>query len=120
MNIQQAAVDAQKLIWGVQNALTRRLQGTLVFLNTCPQDNSLFVSAMTAPKAKIPTHGDSYNPPCEYRSKSAEELPLDSSTGQTLVAQRVYDTIRKAHIFGDPISEVILRELHLCAGSFLF
>lgn len=91
----QAAVDAQKLIWGVQNALTRRLQ------------------AMTAPKAKIPTHGDSYNPPCEYRSKSAEELPLDSSTGQTLVAQRVYDTIRKVPSYSDYVADRFRRCLDL-------
>ena len=46
---------------------------------------------LPAPRAKLPTHGDSYNPPFEYRA----DTQVDENGDEISTPRRFYDALRR-------------------------
>lgn len=71
------------------------------------------LSYLPAPKAKIPGHEDSYNPPFEYRQDAADEL---SDDGNQTISRQFYDALRRVPAYSPYVVERFQRclDLYLC------
>jgi len=89
--------DAPKLLWeGDEDPATKH--------------NGL--AYLPAPRAKLPTHGDSYNPPFEYRA----DAQVDENGDEVSAPRRFYDALRRVPSYAPFVLERFQRclDLYLC------
>ena len=89
--------DAPKLLWeGDEDPATKH--------------NGL--AYLPAPRAKLPTHGDSYNPPFEYRA----DAQVDEKGDEVSAPRRFYDALRRVPSYAPFVLERFQRclDLYLC------
>lgn len=67
---------------------------------------------LPAPRAKLPTHGDSYNPPFEYRA----DTQTDENGDEIKTPRRFYDALRRVPSYAPFVLERFQRclDLYLC------
>ena len=89
--------DGPKLLWEGDDDLTTKING---------------LAYLPAPRAKLPTHGDSYNPPFEYRADTVE---LDNGDVDTRPRQ-FYEALRRVPSYAPFVLERFQRclDLYLC------
>jgi len=94
-----AVDDAPKLIWDNSDITTDK--------------NTNGLSYLPAPKARAPSHGDSYNPPFEYRQDFSEDAQDEDSD---IVSRQFYDALRRVPAYSPYVVERFQRclDLYLC------